>query len=194
MSKLASVCVFCGSSPGIDPGYRSVAFETGRLLASRGISMVYGGGSVGLMGAVADGALEMGGRVVGVIPHGLANRERMHAGATEMLLVDTMHTRKATMADLADAFVALPGGMGTLEEFTEIFTWGQLGIHHKPFGLLNVNGFWDPFVALIDHMVSQGFLPPEHRALVCVESDANELLNALGSWHSPKDGIWRWKA
>lgn len=193
MSKLASVCVFCGSASGESPSYRDVAFETGRLLTSRGLSLVYGGGSVGLMGAVADGVLETGGRAIGVIPHGLAHRERMHAGVTEMILVDTMHARKARMAELSDAFIALPGGMGTLEEFTEIFTWGQLGIHHKPFGLLNTNGFWTPFVELLDHMVAEGFLKQDHRDLVCVEDNASALLDALDAWQAPDNTIWRWQ-
>ncbi|MEZ4460398.1 MAG: TIGR00730 family Rossman fold protein [bacterium] len=191
MSQLRAICVFCGSSAGVNPRYRDSAFHVGRTLAEQGIQLVYGGGSVGLMGAVADGALETGGRVVGIIPRGLADRERMHAGATEMQVVDTMHTRKARMAELSDAFIAMPGGMGTLEEFTEIFTWGQLGIHAKPFGLLNTEGFYDPFVAMLDHMVREGFLGAHHRALVCVEPTIEALLEALRAWSAPTQTIWR---
>ncbi len=143
------------------------------------------------MGAVADGVLETGGRVTGIIPHGLADRERMHAGASEMLLVDTMHERKARMAELSDAFIALPGGMGTLEEFTEIFTWGQLGIHSKPFGLLNVDDFYAPFVNMLDHMVEEGFLSAHDRAMVCVASDPETLLDVLSAWEPPTTTIWR---
>ncbi len=191
MRHLRSICVFCGSRDGARPSYRDIAFNTGRLLSSRNIELVYGGASVGLMGAVADGVIEMGGRVTGVIPHGLADRERIHAGATEIILVDTMHTRKARMAELSDAFIALPGGMGTLEEFTEIFTWAQLGIHGKPFGLLNVEGFYDPFVQMLDHMVAEGFLSAHDRAMVCVHEDIAALVDMLSAWEPPATTIWR---
>jgi len=191
VSRLRSICVFCGSRDGARPSYRDIAFKTGQIFSSRNIALVYGGASVGLMGAVADGVLETGGRVTGVIPHGLADRERMHGGATEMILVDTMHARKARMAELSDAFIALPGGMGTLEEFTEIFTWAQLGIHNKPFGLLNVDGFYDPFVQMIDHMVAEGFLSAQDRAMVCVHSDTETLLDMLDAWEPPATTIWR---
>jgi uncharacterized protein (TIGR00730 family) len=189
--RLRSICVFCGSRDGARPSYRDIAFNTGRLLSSRNIELVYGGASVGLMGAVADGVIETGGRVTGVIPHGLADRERIHAGATEIVLVDTMHTRKARMAELSDAFIALPGGMGTLEEFTEIFTWAQLGIHGKPFGLLNVEGFYDPFVQMLDHMVAEGFLSAHDRAMVCVDADIASLVDKLSAWEPPTATIWR---
>lgn len=191
MRRLRSICVFCGSRDGARPSYRDIAFNTGRLLSSRNIELVYGGASVGLMGAVADGVIETGGRVTGVIPHGLADRERIHAGATEIILVDTMHTRKARMAELSDAFVALPGGMGTLEEFTEIFTWAQLGIHSKPFGLLNVEGFYDPFVQMLDHMVAEGFLSAHDRGMVCVHADIGTLVDMLSAWEPPAATIWR---
>lgn len=191
MSDIATIAVFCGSNHGIKPGYREAAFGAGKILAERGMTIVFGGGSVGLMGAIADGALECGGRVVGVIPKGLADRERMHRGTSELHVVDNMHIRKAMMAELADAFVALPGGMGTLEEFTEIFTWGQLGIHRKPFGLLNTHGYYEPFVAMLDHMVEEGFLSVEHRSLVCVEPEIGALLDALKAWKPPGRTIWR---
>ncbi len=187
---MKSVCVFCGSSSGTKPEYARSAFSFGRTLAESGYDLVYGGGSVGMMGHVADGALECGGRVVGVIPYGLANKERMHMAATEMLKVESMHQRKAKMAELSDAFVALPGGMGTMEEFTEIFTWGQLGIHKKPFGLLNVEGYFTPFISFLDHMVDEGFLRASDRALVQVSSDAEALLSLLADFVPPSETIW----
>lgn len=159
--------------------YRSAAEELGRLIAARGLTLVYGGGDVGLMGIVADAALNGGGRVIGVIPQALVDREVAHQGLTELRVVESMHERKATMVELADAFLALPGGMGTFEELCEILTWGQLGIHQKPIGLLNVAGYWRPFVSLLDHAVEEGFVRPAHRELLLEEEDPERLLNAL---------------
>jgi uncharacterized protein (TIGR00730 family) len=169
MVALRSVCVFCGSSSGIGDGWAATARSLGTLLAARGIDLVYGGGQVGLMGEVADAALAGGGRVVGVIPVGLFTREVAHRGLTELHEVASMHERKALMYDRADAFIALPGGFGTLDELAEVLTWTQLGLHAKPAVLLDVEGFWDPLVSLLDGMAASGFLRPENRALVEVQ-------------------------
>lgn len=179
MTGLSSVAVFCGSRFGTDPAYEAAAVEVGRTLAERGITLVYGGGRVGLMGAVADAAVAAGGEVVGVIPRSLDEREVAHAGLTELHVVETMHERKAIMADRADAFLALPGGMGTLEEITEQWTWTQLGIHAKRSAFYDVGGFWRPLSALVDSMVETGFLTPEHAALVSFDTDLESLLGRL---------------
>jgi len=184
------VCLFCGSSTGRLPAYRQAAEALGSLLASRGLALVYGGGGVGLMGAAADAALAAGGQVVGVIPHGLQAREVGHRGLTELRVVGSMHERKAAMAELADGFVALPGGMGTLEELAEVLTWAQLGIHRKPVGLVDVEGYWQPLVAFLDHARDEGFLRPEHRALVLVERDPAALLDRFLAWRSPVTDRW----
>lgn len=176
---MRSLCVFCGSSPGLSESYAAAARDLGRALAGRGVRVVYGGASVGLMGAVADAALAAGGEVVGVIPRHLADREVAHHGLTELHVVASMHERKALMAELSDGFVALPGGMGTLEELAEILTWAQLGLHVKPVGVLDVDGFWQPLVAWLDHAEGQGFLRPEHRALLTARADVEALLDAL---------------
>jgi len=173
------ICVFCGSSPGRGEAYGEAAAGLGRLLAERGIGVVYGGASVGTMGIVADAALAAGGEVVGVIPQALVDREVAHAGLTDLRIVPDMHQRKATMADLSDGFVALPGGAGTMEELFEVWTWALLGLHAKPIGLLDVNGFYDPLAAMLDHMVSEGFLSTANRDLVCLESDPTLLLDHL---------------
>lgn len=172
------MCVFCGSSAG-RVRHVEVATEVGRALAERGIELVYGGGRVGTMGAVADGALTAGGSVIGVIPQRLVQWEIAHDGLTELHVVDTMHQRKALMADLSDAFVALPGGAGTLDELFEIWTWAQLGLHAKPIGLLNVDGFYDHLIAMIDHMVAEGFLKAPYRDMVLVDDDVERLLNRM---------------
>lgn len=184
------ICVFCGSSPGLDPAHLAAAREAGRALARRGLGLVYGGGSVGLMGAVADGALAEGGEVVGVIPRALQLRELAHAGLTSLHVVSSMHERKARMAELAHAFVALPGGMGTLEEFAEILTWAQLGLHAKPCGLLDVAGYYRPLIQFLDRAVEQGFVRPEHRELVLVDDRFEALLDRFDSWKPP--AIERW--
>lgn len=173
------ICLFCGSSPRVGAGYLRLAAAFGSALASRGIELVYGGGRIGLMGAAADAALAGGGRVIGVIPRSLADLEVAHAGLTDLQLVDTMHERKARMADLSDAFVALPGGLGTLDEWFEIWTWAQLGFHSKPIGLLNLEGFFDPLLAFLDHLVAEGFVRPEHRAMAVVEREVEALIDRL---------------
>jgi uncharacterized protein (TIGR00730 family) len=184
------VCVFCGSSVGRNPRYAEAARRTGATLARRGIGLVYGGGSVGLMGAVADAALEAGGEVVGVIPKALQVRELAHARLTKLHVVASMHERKAKMAELAEGFVALPGGMGTLEELSEVLTWAQLGIHARPCGLLDVDGYYRPLVAFFDHAVAEGFLRPEHRRLVLVADEPGALLDQFAAWTPPP--VQRW--
>jgi uncharacterized protein (TIGR00730 family) len=175
------VCVFCGSSSGSDPAFAEVARELGGLLARRQIGLVYGGGNVGLMGVLADAALAARGEVIGVIPKALVARELAHRGASALWVVRSMHERKAVMADLSDAFIALPGGYGTLDEFCEVLTWAQLGFHAKPCALLNVAGFYAPFRMQIDQAVAQRFIRPEHRALMLVEDDAERMLDRLAA-------------
>ncbi|MFB9903551.1 LOG family protein [Allokutzneria oryzae] len=175
------VCVFCGSRPGRGSDYVETARAFGRLLGERGVDLVYGGASVGTMGEIADATLAAGGEVHGVIPHHLQAREIGHQGLTELHVVDTMHDRKAKMAELADAFVALPGGIGTLEELFEVWTWSMLGIHAKPVALLDVNGFFQPLLGLADHMVSEGFLRQEVRDVLIVDSDPARLLDRFGA-------------
>jgi uncharacterized protein (TIGR00730 family) len=184
------LCVYCGSNFGSEPSYREAAQELARLLAARGIGIVYGGGDVGLMGAVADAAMAAGGAVTGVIPQALMDREVGHRGLTELHVVGSMHERKMKMADLSDAFVALPGGIGTLEEIIEVFTWSQLGLHAKPCALLNTGGYWDPLVGALDRMVEAGFLRPAHRHLLVVASEPEELLGALAAWEPPTVHKW----
>ena len=182
MRGLRSVCVFSGSSPGARPSYAETAAALGREVALRGMRLVYGGASVGLMGAVADAALAAGGEVVGVIPQHLMDREVAHDGLTELRVTGSMHERKALMADLADGFVALPGGLGTLEELAEILTWSQLGLQSKPCGLLDVEGFFDPLLAFLDHTVTERFVSTEHRALVLAADRPDALLDLLAGW------------
>jgi uncharacterized protein (TIGR00730 family) len=182
---LASIAVFCGSSFGTDPAYEQAARATGRTLAERGIQVVYGGGHVGLMGAVADGALEAGGAVIGVIPSALDDRELAHHGLTELHVVDSMHARKTLMAERSDAFIALPGGAGTLEEVAEQWTWAQLSIHAKPSGFLDVNGFWAPMQAMLTQMVETGFVRREQARILSFSDDLDTLLEMLAqppSW------------
>ncbi len=185
-----SICVFCGSSFGSRLVYRETAQDVGRILAERGIQLVYGGGCVGLMGAMADAALHHGGRVIGVIPESLVAKEVAHKGLPDLRVVESMHERKALMAELSDAFIALPGGFGTYEEFCEVLTWGQLGLHRKPFGLLNVAGFYDPLLALFDHAVAEEFIRPIHRDLVMVETDFEKLLERLANFQPPAIAKW----
>jgi uncharacterized protein (TIGR00730 family) len=184
------VCVFCGSSPGKNPVYLEAARETGRALAARRIGLVYGGGSVGLMGAVADATLEAGGEVVGVIPRALELRELAHRRLTTLHVVGSMHERKAKMAELADGFVALPGGMGTLEELAEILTWAQLGLHARPVALLDVGGYYTPLIAFFDRAVAEGFIRPEHRRLLVVGPEPGPLLDRFDSWQPPPVERW----
>lgn len=171
-----TICVYCGSNPGTDPVYLEAATAMARTFAERGLRIVYGGAHVGVMGAVADAALAAGGEVVGVIPQLLVDREVAHQGLTELHVVDTMHERKALMAELSDAFVALPGGIGTLEELIEVYTWSYLGIHAKPLAVLNTAGFYDRLSAFLDHAMNEGFLRPEHRARLLVAPDVDALL------------------
>jgi uncharacterized protein (TIGR00730 family) len=180
LTDIHSLCVFCGSSKGGRPAYAEAARRVGREVAARGWTLVYGAGNIGLMGELADAALSAGGRVVGVIPESLVGWEVAHTGLTELHVVRTMHERKAMMADLSDAFLALPGGYGTLDEFCEILTWAQLGLHRKPCGLLNVLGYYDALLALLDTGVRERFLRPEHRALILNErDDVSALLDRL---------------
>lgn len=187
-AQIRRMCVYCGSSPGAKPAYLAAARALGAALAARGIGLVYGGASVGLMGALADAALAGGGEVIGVLPRALEAKEVGHHGLTRLEVVSSMHERKARMAELSDAFVALPGGMGTLEELTETLTWGQLGLHRKPCGLLDVAGYWRPLVALLDHAVRERFLKPEHRAMILVARDPAEILEALSAYAPPALG------
>ena len=184
------ICVFCGSSLGTKIEYSEAAVTLGGLLARRGIGLIYGGGNVGLMGVIANAVLDAGGEVIGVIPHSLATREIEHRGLTQLHVVDSMHTRKAMMADLADAFIAMPGGVGTFEEFFEAVTWTQLGLHRKPCGLLNVAEFYTPLAAFIDQAVSEGFIKPVHRAAIVVDSDPERLLNSLMTVELPLVPKW----
>ena len=182
---MKSLCVFCGSSPGRDAAYVEAATKLGRLLAERGITLIYGGGSVGLMGACADACLAAGGKVVGVIPRHLLDMEVGHINLTAMHVVDTMHERKAMMAELSNGFIVLPGGIGTMEEFFEIWTWGQLGIHRKPFGVLNVAGYYDALFSFIATMVEQGFLKIQQAAMTQLSEDPEMLLDALAAYVPP---------
>ena len=184
------VCVFCGSSVGNHSAYAEAAQAMGAVLAKRGIGLVYGGGNVGLMGVVADAVMAHGGEAIGVIPQSLADREIAHGGITQLHVVDSMHARKAMMAELSDAFVAMPGGVGTFEEFFEVVTWTQLGLHRKPCGLLNVQGFYTPLAAFIDQAVSEGFIKPVHRAAIVVDNDPARLLNTLAKVDLPAVPKW----
>jgi uncharacterized protein (TIGR00730 family) len=184
------VCVYAGSNPGNDPAYTDAARALARLLAEREIGLVYGGGKVGLMGVLADTVLAAGGQVIGVMPQALVDREIGHRGLTELRVVDSMHDRKALMADLSDAFVAVPGGIGTLEELIEVYTWSQLGIHDKACGVLNVCGYYDPLAAFLDHAVGEGFLRAQHRAVLSVAADPGELLDRLAAFEPPTVRKW----
>jgi uncharacterized protein (TIGR00730 family) len=187
---LTTLCVFCASSRGSDPRHVATARAFGGLLARSGRRIVYGGGNTGLMGALAEGALAAGGEIIGVMPLHLVEREVAHRGLTRLDVVASMHERKARLAEMADGFVALPGGLGTLEEFTEIWTWGQLGLHRKPYGLLDVAGYYAPLLAFLDHAVAEGFMRPEHRAMVCVSQDAETLIEAME--HAPPPALPKW--
>lgn len=178
-AALKRICVFCGSNAGARPEYAAGARELASHLAARNLGLVYGGGNVGLMGIIADAMLEAGAEVIGVIPRSLVEREVAHHGVTKLHVVQTMHERKAMMNELCDAFIAMPGGFGTLEEFFEVLTWSQLGYHRKPCGLLNVARFFDPLEAMLDHAVTEQFLRPAHRALVIAESSPSRLLDRL---------------
>jgi uncharacterized protein (TIGR00730 family) len=182
---MKSVCVFCGSGFGKRQAYTKAAAELGRLFACLGIRLVYGGSSVGLMGVIADACLEAGGEVVGVIPRSMVDREIAHTGLADLRVVLSMHERKALMAELSDAFIAMPGGFGTFDELFEILTWRQIGIHEKPVGLLNVESYFEPLLAMADHAVGEGFLRAPHRRNLLVETDAARLLAKLEGCQEP---------
>jgi len=184
------VCVFCGSSVGNKAIYREAAEALGNLLAARGIGLVYGGGNVGLMGVIAETVLTAGGEVIGVIPQALADREIAHIGVSDLRIVDSMHSRKAMMADLSDAFIAMPGGVGTFEEFFEAVTWTQLGVHRKPCGLLNAGEFYTPLAAFIDQAVTEGFIKPIHRSMIVVDDHPERLLDSLAKVELPDVPKW----
>jgi hypothetical protein len=184
------IAVYCGSNSGKNPAYAQAAEKLGVLLARAKIELVYGGGRVGLMGAVADAALNNGGHVIGVIPEKLVIKEVIHEGLPDRRIVKTMHERKALMAELADGFIALPGGYGTFEEFFEVLAWSQLGWHQKPFGLLNVAGFYDPLIAFLDHTAGEGFIRPQHRELVIVESSVEKILQRMKNFQPPNEVKW----
>jgi len=188
--NLRSVCVFCGSRAGRRPEYEQAAVALGRRLAQDGIRLIYGGGGTGLMGTLATTVMEAGGAVVGVIPEPLATKEVAHGGVTEMRVVPSMHARKALMAELADAFIALPGGLGTLEEILEILTWAQLGIHAKPIGLLNTAGYFDALIALVEHAIGEGFIHPDQRALFIDAPTPDALLPRLAEHRPPAAFQW----
>jgi uncharacterized protein (TIGR00730 family) len=190
VSALRRVCVFCGSSTGHNPAYRRLADQLGRTLAKRGLGLVFGGGRVGLMGAVADGALAGGGEVIGVMPQALIDREIGHRGLTELRIVGSMHERKALMAELSDGFIALPGGIGTLEELFEIWTWAQLGLHAKPCGLLDTEGFFAPLVGFIDQLVAIGFVQPQYRSILHTADSPDDLLAAFDAYQAPLVARW----
>lgn len=188
--SLRSICVFCGASIGTNPAYREAAVALGEAIARRGMTLVYGGGAVGLMGTVADAAMAAGGEVIGIIPESLMNAEIGHKGLSRLEVVDGMHARKARMAELSDAFIALPGGLGTLEELFEVWTWGQLGYHAKPLGLLDVNGFYEKLGGFLDHIVEEGFVRPAHRAMLLLAQQADQLLDAMAHFESPVVPKW----
>ena len=188
--QIRRVCVFSGSSSGVRPEYRRAAEALGQTLAARRIGVVYGGAQVGLMGAVADAALAAGGEVIGVIPEALVAKEIAHTALTELRVVASMHQRKALMGDLADAFIALPGGWGTLEEFFEVLTWAQLGLHRKPCGLLNAGGYFDGLLTFAGHAVAEGFVRPDHREMIVVAGEAEEMVDRLGRYRPPTAEKW----
>jgi uncharacterized protein (TIGR00730 family) len=190
MTSIRSLCVFTGSSIGTRPEYRDVARDLGTILGERGIRLVFGGGRVGLMGVIADATLAAGGEAIGVIPRCLQAREVAHDALTQLEIVETMHERKARMAELSDAFLAMPGGLGTCEELFEVLTWAQLGIHRKPCGLLNVAGYYFPLMAFLRRSMEEGFVPPEHRELILVDGDPAALLARFDGYDPPDFEEW----
>ncbi len=187
---LQSIVVFCGSSDGFQEVYRETAYDLGAILADKEIQLVYGGAKVGLMGALADGALQNNGKVIGVIPHFLRTKEVAHEDLTEMVLVDTLHERKLRMHELSDGIIALPGGWGTMEELFEMMTWAQLGLHPKPIGILNVNGFYEPLLALMNIMTEDGFLKEVYRDMIIVSDDIFDLLSRMNNYEVPDIPKW----
>ena len=184
------LCVFCGSSPGRKPEYLQAARELGRILASRNLALVYGGANIGVMGAIADAVLADGGEVIGVIPQGLVEKEIGHSRLSDLRIVHSMHERKSLMFELSDAFIALPGGLGTIEEFFEVLTWTQLGMHQKPCGLLNVCGYYDKMVEFLDHAVEERFIQPAHRTMALIDENPESLLNQLDAYRAPSVKKW----
>ncbi|MBB3258742.1 hypothetical protein F4827_003611 [Paraburkholderia bannensis] len=187
---MKAVCVYCGSSSGAKPVYNEAAQAFGRALVQADLGLVYGGGKVGLMGVIADTVMAEGGRAIGVIPELLLDKEVGHNGLTELHVVPDMHHRKKMMADLSDGFVALPGGAGTLEELFEVFTWAQLGYHHKPVGILNIDGFYDPLITLFEHTVSEGFMRQAYLDMLQIDSDPAALIGKLQRYHAPVADKW----
>jgi uncharacterized protein (TIGR00730 family) len=190
---MKSVCVYCGSAFGAKPVYAEAAKAFGRALVAAGLTLVYGGGRVGLMGVIADEVLSAGGRVVGVIPELLVSKEVGHNGLTELHVVPDMHRRKKMMADLSDAFVALPGGAGTLEELFEVYTWAQLGYHQKPVALFNIDGYYDPLITMLAHTVEEGFMQRTYFDILQIDADAGELIGKLKRYHPPRRDKWAQK-
>ena len=189
---MESVCVFCGSSDSVSPDYVAAARQMGNILAERGLRLIYGGGKTGLMGAVADGVLEAGGEAIGVIIPSMNISALAHTGLTRMDVVPEMHARKARMHELADGYIALPGGFGTFDELFEALTWGQIGAHQKPIGLLNMRDYYAPLLTAIDHAVSEGFIFPEHRAVLYCESEPQKLLEQMEAHKHPLEAVKRW--
>lgn len=192
--SLQSICVFCGASTGANPIYQEAAIALGQTLAAKGIRLIYGGGAVGLMGVVADATMAAGGEVIGIIPQSLKDSEIGHTGLTRLEVVDGMHARKARMAELSDAFIALPGGLGTLEELFEVWTWGQLGYHRKPLGLLDTNQFYSKLSHFLDHLVEEGFVKAPHRGMLQRSESPEALLQLLNDWQPSADTRWSKRA
>lgn len=190
MQPINSICVYCGSSPGRQEAYATAAFGLAEALVSRNIRLVYGGAGIGIMGMVADRVLKLGGQVIGVIPKALAHKEVAHPNLTELHVTSSMHDRKMRMAELSDGFIALPGGIGTLEELFEIWTWAQLGFHDKPCGLLNVAGYYDALIQFLDHVLAEQFVKPHHRGMLMVETDPNLLLDRYSNYQPPAVKHW----
>lgn len=188
---MKNICVYCGSSDKMRPAYLDAAYQMGKTIAQRGLTIVYGAGSTGMMGALADGSLQAGGEVLGVIPELFATPQLMHTGLTRLEIVDSMHTRKARLAELADAFIALPGGFGTFEELFEMLTWAQIGLHHKPVGLLNTLDYFAPLLKMVEHAQNEGFLYAEHALMLSHAPQPEELLDALNGFEYPS-GMERW--
>lgn len=187
-----SICVYCGSSDDIHPAYKQAGRQMGRVLAESGIRLIFGGGKTGIMGAVADGALEAGGEVIGVIVESMNTPALAHFGLTRLEVTPTIHERKARMYALADGYIALPGGFGTFDELFETITWGQIGIHEKPIGLLNARGYFQPLLAAIDHAEREGFIFPEHRRMICMAEEPQELLRCMKNHRHPAQAVRRW--
>jgi uncharacterized protein (TIGR00730 family) len=185
-----TICVYCGSNPGLLPDYRESARLLGCEMAARGLGLVYGGASIGIMGAIADAVLEKGGRVTGVIPHSLATREVSHDGLDELIVVSSMHERKAKMAELSDGFIALPGGWGTMEELFEMLTWAQLGLHEKPCGLLNVASYYDTLYKFLENAIEQQFVKPEYRPMIMMDDSPTNLLDRFKDYQAPRVKKW----